>query len=791
MKILESLKELIPLKKDSLKPIYPILEVEDYIKTIDGKYKVVLQVVDPINSSLMDNYEIMDAIQQVRVTLNLTPDTVQHLISSEKQNIDEYLEYLDKQAEKADNQFELDMIMQKKEFIVKNSVQTKNVHYYYIIITSQHKDKIAALEELSDLTKEVLATLEKSEYTLKRLAKDEMRKIIYEKLNPQTSITQPYSSDLNEKSLRSENIKDKENYYEVDGMYYAFYTFTQFPNKVKPSWLKRVLGTRTNLDLSITMVPIDKGDLVDATSNSIREISARKASTPKAKIKQEKDLKSQEKLLEKMMEDSEKLYMGIFSAIIREESLKELKLSMKRLETAIDGSGLRSKKITQKGINYFWYCLPIGYHEKLHLMEYGQPMHSAALASILPFDATTFMYTKGILYGFIDDVSPVIYDRFNTKVFNNPNEAILGMSGAGKSFYVKLQVLRAITLKQVDRIIMIDPEREYFFPNAKRIVFKLGSEFVTNIFNIRSAIVDNDLDGDLGIEDVGEYLRYKIAECVPFFVWIYPEMNNKEKAILTQAIQKAYQKVGLTYESKTLPKKFPTLSTLYDILVEDHQDTMQDLIMSLMPYCNRGRENEGVYACMFDDQTNWDFNNEITVLDIRDLSQEIQAPMMDILTKEIWEEMKLNPKEYNEKYQREMRIGVYVDEAHILANKRNQQTMLFLFNMVKRIRKYYGYIVTATQNVVDYLSNSEHGTAIINNSYIHTYMRMSELDIKELSTFIRFSKKEKRNLEKNKERGRCIHKIGNKRFEMQVKSSLAELKIIDPVQAKKIMNEAS
>ncbi|MFB9749914.1 TraG/VirB4 family ATPase, partial [Leifsonia shinshuensis] len=170
-------------------------------------------------------------------------------------------------------------------------------------------------------------------------------------------------------------------------------------------------------------------------------------------------------------------------------------------------------------------------------------------------------------------------------------------------------------------------------------------------------------------------------------------------------------------------------------------------------------------------------DSKINVLDIHELSEDIQPPIYDLLLKEIWEEIKQDRDEHK---------GFIVDEAHILADEDNPQTMKFLFQLYKRVRKYGGYATVATQNVADFLSVGKYGSAILNNANIKTFLRMSEKDIDELQRFMSFSEKELKVLGMKKSKGRSIHIAAGKRIEMQTKASIDELKIIDPKQAKKL-----
>lgn len=738
----------------------------------------MLKVVDPINSELLSDEDLMVAIQAVQDCANALEQPAQILVSSERIDVSKYLAYLRGKADQAEDAYTLERIQEKIKFLEMRSSTSRTVHNFYFVLESRFKKLNDAYEELTDLAKMYIEYLDYADMGTVQLQEHEIMKVLYEKLNPETSLTQPYMKGMTLQSICPNAIKDNGSYLQMDDWYYSFYTFSYFPEEVEPTWLKRVLNVRANLDFTIIMSPTDKTDVMVGTSKKIQALEERLLNKiPQMyRKKYEKERDSLDKLLEELQNDSENLFNTTFILAIREKSKDELESAEKRLETAISSSKLRSKKLVFKGQQLMWYTLPICYSDPGLERQISWPMQSSTIASIVPFDSSELQHNEGILKGFhAKKDSPIIYNRFNREYFNNPNEVVFGESGSGKSFYLKLDMLRESTSGSANRLFVIDPEREYFLPNAQRIVFKLGSEFTTNPFHIRSTIIDSDDESQDGTIDVGNYLRLKIGEMVSFFKWIIPDLTSREKADLLKAIVKAYKdEVDLHFESTSLPDRFPELSTLYKILYDNFKGTMGNVISSLAPYV---KVEDGVYASMFDGQTNWDLKAKINVLDIHELSEDIKKPMMDLLLKEIWEEIKID---------REEPKGFYVDEAHLLADEDNPQSMKFLFQLYKRIRKYGGFATVATQNIADFLSIGKYGSAILNNAFIKTFMRMAEKDIDELKKFMNFSQKELKILGMKKSQGRCIHIAGGKRIEMQTKASLDELKIIDPKQAAKL-----
>ena len=762
--------------KEIPKQSIPIRDIDDMIETYDKGYVMVLKIVDPINTDLLGKDDLMPALNAIQDCLNTLQASAQISISSEKIDIEQYIDYLKNKANQAKDAYTLDRIQKKIEYLNERSSTTETVLNFYFPIKSQYKKPQDAYDELHDLTKTFVEYLNIGDMTAKVLGRSEAMKLLYEKLNPNTSLVQPYTNDFNLRNICPDVIKDHGNYLEMDEMYYSFHTFSYFPDEVETSWLKRIANTRANIDLSINLAPAEKTKIIDQTNNRLQNIEGKllEKIPPKTKKKYEKQQKSLEELLEELQNDAENIFDMTFVCALRENSVEELKSAEKRFKTSVSSSKLRSRKLSFKGNFLMWYTLPICFTNKDLDSKINWPMQSSTVASILPFDSSQLQYNEGILKGFHAlKYAPITYDRYNANLFNNPNEIVLGESGSGKSFYLKLDMLRQSTSGSSKRLFVIDPEREYFLPNGKRVVFKLGSEYTTNPFHIRSTIIDSDNESEDGVSDVGQYLRRKIGEMMSFFGWILQGLDQRpsEKALLIQGIEEAYRRKGLTYDSTSLISEFPTLSDLKNTLKDLFKERASWLIDTMYPFI------DGPYAAMFNGQTNWGFNAKVNVFDIHELSDEIKQPMMDLLLKDIWEEFKLDRDELK---------GLYVDEAWLLADEDNPQTMKFLREIAKRIRKYGGFLTTATQNVDDFLTIGKYGTAIFKNAHFKTFMRLDEKDIEELKRFMSFSEKELKVLGQKKSKGRCIHLASSKRIEMQTKASPDELSIIDPKQAKEL-----
>ena len=144
--------------------------------------------------------------------------------------------------------------------------------------------------------------------------------------------------------------------------------------------------------------------------------------------------------------------------------------------------------------------------------------------------------------------SLVLIDRYDTNKYKNANMCIFGTSGAGKSFYTKLIILRNVLLG-IEQYV-IDPEREYqsLAKNLDSTVIKLGptSENYINVFDIRKESIEENEHG---------YLATKIGKLIGFFNLIFGELNEEEKAILEEKIIQVYKIKKINFNDKSLYNK--------------------------------------------------------------------------------------------------------------------------------------------------------------------------------------------------------------------------------------------
>lgn len=768
------------VNKDRLKrSAIPINEFgEDYIRR-EGKYFAVLKVTDPINRELMspeDTEKVIDSIQNALNMLQID-DYCQILISSTKVDMENYLKYHDEKLEpllineqygedrlKPEEKFRIDRIKASKKYMERYRMKARNVPTFFIVLEQDNP------VDLDNLVADFIRTLRDGKIGLERMKKKEIQRFIYQKLAPTTSEDQPLEKEDDTSfdiTKWTPNAWKRVGFrFMMDDTYFSFFTISYIPEKVSPGWLDSLIHSSLNVDLSLTMRCVDKSALVKSIDRKIRELKARTFSPLPASVKKEieKKIDGFDQLLEEIEKEDQNIFEATIVICLKEKELDELKKAEKRLKNVM--RRLRSRRLHSDGPELLWYTLPIGYGNKKVEDPVSWQMQSDLVASTVPFNSSELNEQKGILIGFnSQNGSPIIYDWWNPRKVKNRSHVILGSGGAGKSFFVKSLLFREAYLGQVDRIFIIDPEREYdIFPSelCSVVRFKPGSHHCTNPFHIRSAVIEAEREGD-DIVDIQEYLPQKISQMMTFFDWIFPSLSPVQRSYLRKAIQSCYEAYGLKIHGEShqkLPGTFPTLADLYDRL--KNVEMMKEFCIVLEDYVN------GIYSSMLNGQTNWELDKKINVFDIKELTKDVQKPMMDLLLRTLWEEVKKDKEE---------KTLLVCDEAWLLADEKNPMTLEFLGQMAKRSRKYMSGCWTITQNVADFLSVGRYGEAIIGNSYLKTFMYLEQGDLQKLGQVAKLTEREISLLGKMPQ-GRGIHQVGNTRIEIQVEISEDEQSII-------------
>ncbi|MEK7075471.1 MAG: ATP-binding protein [Patescibacteria group bacterium] len=288
----------------------------------------------------------------------------------------------------------------------------------------------------------------------------------------------------------------------------------------------------------------------------------------------------------------------------------------------------------------------------------------------------------------------IVFDRFKME---NANTLVFAKSGAGKSYAVKLEVLRSMMMGT--DVIIIDPENEY-----KHLADAVGGTYLNISLNSDSRINPFDLPLPIAGEDNADVLRSAIINLLGLMNLMLGKLTPTEEAIMDKALWQTYAAKDITETSDFKNITPPTISDLVSIL--GGMVGAESLSQRLTKY------SEGTFSGIFNQRTNVILNNQLIVFSIRDLEDTLRPIAMYVVLNHIWNAVRSELKK---------RILV-LDEAWILMQF--EDSARFVFGIAKRARKYYLGLTTITQDVADFM-NSPYGKPIVTNSSMQLLLKQS------------------------------------------------------------------
>ncbi len=564
-------------------------------------------------------------------------------------------------------------------------------------------------------------------------------------------------------------------YIEIDNIFYSGLIIVNYYKEQTEIILKNLIETNMNMNISIFYEKQDSYKAIKDLTYHIGNVGVEIKETNENRQDYDiaaftyNDAKYIRKEIQINNEDIYYLYIYINTYA---ENIKELEYLLNKLEGITQSKGLQTRRANFRQEELFLSTLPLMDNEEIVKKAARRNILTSGLIATYPFISSTIFDPKGIFIGTnIYNNSLVFIDRYNTEKYKNANICIFGTSGAGKSFYTKLLILRykLLGIKQY----IIDPDREYnnLCKNLKGVQIKIGATSNTyiNILEIRKESIE---EGETG------YLATKIGKLIGFFNLVFGEMDEEEKAILEEKIIETYKTKGITFDDNSLYKEnknkiidkefknskdMPRLEDLYNILEKDIKT--QKFKTKLIPFIKGSMK-------FFNEYTNVELNNELIVADIYDLGEENLKYGMYLFTDIFWDKIKENRNE---------KKAIYLDEIwRLIGVTSNKNVASFIYKIFKTIRKYSGSSVAITQDISDIFSleNGIYGKSILNNSSIKTFFALEEENIKILSEYSNLSEKEKVEI-KSLKRGECLMFVGENHILTKIEFSKAEKEIIE------------
>lgn len=541
----------------------------------------------------------------------------------------------------------------------------------------------------------------------------------------------------------------------------TFYTIS-YPRFLADGWFTPVINLDKVFDVAIFVHPVDTGAALRSFQRKVAEVESQIEDRADKGLVRDPMLDTAfqdlETLRDQLQQAEEHLFdVGLYITIYG-NSKEELDKLEGELRGILDAKLIYTKPALFQQEQGFRSTLPLA----LDQLEVHSKLNSSPLSSIFPFVSFDLTSDSGILYGINrHNASLILFDRFSME---NYNSVVFAKSGSGKSYAVKLEILRSLMFGT--EVIVIDPEREYedlaSATGGRTFNISLSSEHHINPFDLPPVKED---------EEPADILRSNIINLVGLFRIMLGGLSPEEDAIIDRAITETYALKDITGDSDFTGVEPPLLSDFEQVL--SGMEGSQSLVTRLSKYTH------GTWSGFLNQPTNIDINKQFVVFSVRDMEDELKPIAMYIITHYIWNAVR---------HELKKRLLV-IDEAWWMM--KSEDTASFLYSLAKRGRKYYLGLATITQDVEDFLK-SPYGRPILTNSSIQLLLKQSPTTINVLQETFNLTDEEKFLLLESGV-GEGLFFAGLKHVAIKIVASYTEDQIItsDPSQLLAIKQEKS
>ncbi|EKD67611.1 MAG: hypothetical protein ACD_48C00311G0002 [uncultured bacterium] len=469
-----------------------------------------------------------------------------------------------------------------------------------------------------------------------------------------------------------------------------------YPRYISVGWSSPILNLNSTMDISMFFYPVTSAVILKQLKKKVGALQAQlsgdaEKGAPRDPLR-ETALRDIEQLRDDLTQGIEHFFQFAFYVTLYANDKKELDKLTEDLENIFGARLIYTKNVLFQSEQGFTSTMPLGIDDLMVAFN----MNSSPIASSFPFMSSELTSDDGILYGINrHNNSLILFDRFSLQ---NANMVVFATSGAGKSYAVKLEVLRSLMMG-ID-VIVIDPEREY-----EHLSEAVGGTYVNISLSSESKVNPFDLPRPVGEQVSAEdIIRSAVITTKGLLRIMFGTVSASEDSLLDRALLEAYAKKDITTSSDLSTIEPPIMQDLLDVL-EGIQGA-EELVIRLHKY------TDGTFAGLFNSPTNVDVNNSLVIFSVRDLEDELRPMAIYTLVNYIWNIVRS---------ERKKRLLI-IDEAWWLMQ--HEDSAKFIYALVKRCRKYYLGVTTITQDVNDFLG-SQYGQAIVTNSALQLLLRQS------------------------------------------------------------------
>ena len=548
------------------------------------------------------------------------------------------------------------------------------------------------------------------------------------------------------KSIKDEDLLDwvkpkevefKSNRYTIDGTEAAVLSIADYPLRVKNAWGADLFNI-PNTKVVMHIKPVDKYKAIKRIDKVIGEMETKQILSEKASEANsaETHRETMHALLDSLQTENESL-LDVTLTVTAYNYLDDTNYKKKVRRSMLTGNfkpsmlyGMQVEAFKSANIS-----------PTSTLSNYERGINSSSLAAVFPFVRTFVMDKGGYMLG--ENKSnhyPFIFNLWKRgNLYQNSNGFVIGKSGSGKSYFLKNLILNEWA--NDTRIIVLDPEAEYLnvTRNLSGNIIDVGNakEGRINPFHIYKVLTE---DGNTADPVVTFNTHLKMLES--FFKIVFVGASSDVIELINNLAVETYERKGITEATdctEFTPEQFPTFSDMYETLMLKDRETMDALTLRDMRTAELYLQKfvKGRYSDIWNAPSTLEVDADLIDFNFQSLfanKNNTVANAQMLLVFRFIEQEVINARELN-KNGKNLRTMIVCDEAHLFIDAKFPIALDFFFSMSKRIRKYGGSFIPATQNIADWNANEElrgKTSAIIKNSQYTFIFKLSAPDMKDV-----------------------------------------------------------
>lgn len=796
--------------RQSMQSFSPVKDVKDgIILTKDGRYIKIMEF-SPVNFMLKSSKEQNSIIQSFTTVLKQCPVKVQFKVLSKKADIEKYVKKLNHELTLEPNKLCRKLQQEYINLLTDVGLKEGVSRRFFIIFQyeSLHANKATNFREIKSALNTIANRIKMgmiqcgNEFIEPENEDEYVFELLYGIFSRTESEMRPFEHRMldtmvkymsNEISINPEKIPyipandlvcpqevDVRNnrYIIVDGTYYSFLYLPSDAYAVQAyaGWLSVLVNMGEGVDVDFFLDRQPRETVQRKIGQQIRINKAKIADTQDSNSDFD-DLSnaiSSGYYLKRGLSNNEDLYYMHTLITVTARSVEELDWRINEIQAYMQSIDMPVKVTKFQCEQAFLSALPLCSLDKGLAAKMRRNVLTSSAASAYPFVSFEMSDENGILLGVNKSNSTLaIVDIFNSKKYKNANMAILGTSGAGKTFTMQCMALRM--RQKAIQVFIIAPLKGHEFKRAadsiggQYVKISAGSQNCINIMEIRKKDTTNTELID-GYREADSILSEKIQNLHIFFSLLSNDISIEEKQLLDEALIKTYAKKGITTDNSSLEdplrpghyKEMPILGDLYEVLLQN-PDTKR-----LATIINRYVSGS---ASSFNRQTNVNLDNKYIVLDISDLTKEMLPVGMFVVLDYVWDKAKED---------RTKKKAIFLDELWALIGQRsNALAAEFVLEIFKIIRGYGGSAIAATQDLNDFfaLDNGKYGKGIINNAKTKIILNLEQEEADRVQDTLNLTDVEAQNIVKF-QRGNGLISTNSNNVLIEFKASPTEVRLI-------------